>query len=268
MKLLCKLTLLAAALALSACGGRDTASRGGAIEQMSVAPAVLEGETDLASLQLRRPAYDVRGITVSVPQSLSVSEANIFYPVADIVWRGDPRGDRHAQVQAIFESALGLATANMHSGPAVWVDIEVRRFHALTEKTRYTVGGINAIDFTMTIRDAATGQPVQTPRKINADFRAIGGTAAIEAEAHGRTEKVLILDHLRGVFLRELSVPVTPGTIPGGVTTAVPVSALPASALPASALPASALPADPVAAAPVPLPVGAPNAVPPARPVL
>jgi hypothetical protein len=31
-----------------------------------------------------------------------VSEENVYAPEAEIVWRGEPEGDRHAQVAQIF----------------------------------------------------------------------------------------------------------------------------------------------------------------------
>ena len=38
--------------------------------------------------------YDVAEVKIVVPQTLRVSEANSYRPNADIVWRGDPPGDR------------------------------------------------------------------------------------------------------------------------------------------------------------------------------
>ena len=45
-------------------------------------------------------------VRVSVPKSLSVSEAKSLLPNADIVWREDPLGDRHAQVGKIVQNAV------------------------------------------------------------------------------------------------------------------------------------------------------------------
>jgi hypothetical protein len=41
-------------------------------------------------------------LIVSVPRSLSVSEAHGIKPRADIVWREDPPGDRYVQVEGII----------------------------------------------------------------------------------------------------------------------------------------------------------------------
>ena len=50
--------------------------------------------------------WQVTEITVIVPETLSVSEANSIKPRADIVWREDPLGNRHAQVQAVVQEAM------------------------------------------------------------------------------------------------------------------------------------------------------------------
>lgn len=187
-----------AGLALSACGGApmETATRN--------APA------DFATPRVA-PAADavkVTSVKVRVPRTLKVSEANRFYPGGDIVWREDPPGDRHAQVQAIVEAAMlkGVRAVAGEGRPVV-LDIEVTRFHALTEKARYTVGGVHALQFTMQYRDPDTGAALSAPKHVKADFRGFGGKAAIEAERAGQTQKVRITDHLAGVIRQQLTDP-------------------------------------------------------------
>lgn len=195
---------LAAVLALSACAGGEVSSRSAAT------PVPLTDAAQPApTMILARPLYDVRAVNVTVPRTLKVSEANMFFPIADIVWRGDPRGDRYAQVQALVTAALAEGTATMHSGPAVTVDVEMRRFHSLTEKAKFTTGGVHSIRFLLTVKDAATGEVIDGPRLVNADFEAWGGQRALEAAAQGVTDKVSITRHLKSVILRELSTPVT-----------------------------------------------------------
>jgi hypothetical protein len=154
------------------------------------------------------PRYNVAEVRVSVPAKLRVSEANRFFPVADIVWRGEPPGERHAQVRAIFEQAMKAGTAQMRSGPKVVVDIEVVRFHCLTEKTRYTVGGFHSLHFILTVRDAATGTIIEGPRRVEADVKASGGARAIAEDEAGRTQRVVVVEALTRAILRELSTPV------------------------------------------------------------
>lgn len=53
---------------------------------------------------------NVAQINVLVPDSLTVAEANWYYPGSDIVWGEDPIGDRHAQVAHILQDALGAGS--------------------------------------------------------------------------------------------------------------------------------------------------------------
>ncbi len=130
--------------------------------------------------------WQVEEINVLVPDTLTVSEANSIKPRADIVWREDPLGDRHAQVAAIFNDALETALAPLSEGTTpITVTLEVTRFHALTERARYTIGGEHEIEFIFTVRNAETGAALTGPMPIDITFRAFGGRHAIEAEAQG-----------------------------------------------------------------------------------
>lgn len=190
------ITALAFALAVSACAGTP--------DQTAPRTAIVDAPQRAATM-----ALDIQSVRVNVPQTLSVSEANRFYPGGDIVWRGEPAGDRRAQVGAIFQDAMTRGTKDMKSGIPAILDIEVQRFHALTEKARYTVGGVHALTFSFTLRDPATGQALSPTRQIKADLKAFGGNRAIAAEQRGQTQKVRITDHLSKVIRMEL---VDPGS--------------------------------------------------------
>ena len=205
------LVLCATALGLSACGG--VVSRSASDAQLSV--AAKNGPTVMV------PKYDVKQVNVTVPQSLRVSEANVFYPIADIVWRGEPMANRHNQVRAIVSEGIGRGVAAMHNGRPVAVDVEVTRFHSLTEKTRYTFGGVHSVKFILTVRDLATGGVIDGPRAVVADVKGSGGAQAIAEEQMGRTMRVVITEHLAGVIARELSTPVA---VPNGLPADAPVS--------------------------------------------
>lgn len=177
---------------LSACASVDTASRNAPLES----PALLQP----APLSL-----DVRAIRVSVPKSLKVSEANRYYPGGDIVWREDPLGDRHEQVKAIFEAGLSAGVARMDHGTVpVMLDVMVTRFHALSEKARYTIGGVHAVQFKFLLRNPETGEAYGEPKFVKVDFKAYGGQMAINAERKGLTQKVRIIDHLSEAIRQEL----------------------------------------------------------------
>jgi len=212
---------------LSACGGPDIASRNGPLN--TDLPFASTSSTSTQSVTLARQKrivlasqYNVTEIRIDVPKSLSVSEANMFYPNAKIVWRGEPLGDRHTQVHSIFTDAFGMGTAHMKSGPAVIVEATVKRFHGVTEKTRYTFGGVFNMEFDLTVRDAATGAVLDGPRFVEIDVKAAGGSAAIAEEQAGRTQRVVVIEALREGIRRELSrqvqeVPMSRNTAPNGL---------------------------------------------------
>ncbi len=204
------MTMAAAALALSACAGGEpvTRSNGGAPLGFAAIGTAMPDQAMLV------PKYSVREVRVTVPRSLVVSEANMFYPIADIVWRGEANGDRYDQVQRIFTEALGFGTHGMANGPEVVVEAQVRRFHSLTEKTRYTTGGVHSIRFDLTVRDAATGAVIEGPRLVIADIKASGGRRAIEEDQVGRTQRVVIIENLSQVIRRELSTRIEPAAPP------------------------------------------------------
>lgn len=205
-------TLLALGLllGLSACAGTEPATRSAMMENLTIAsqggpmPQTLpEGGALLA------PKYEVTGFKIIVPRTLKVSEANTFKPRADIVWHGDPAGDRYQQVGDILTAAATRATTGMGEGRSVTLEIALTKFHGVTEKTRYTIGGMHEMRFDLTVRDAATGEVLDGPRQIVADVRAAGGERALAEEAAGFTQKVVVTNRLTEVLRRELSAPVT-----------------------------------------------------------
>ncbi len=159
------------------------------------------------------PDVRIDSFTVNVPRSLKVNERNLYYPIGDIVWRGEPRGDRYQQIEAIFEAGLRDAATRIDGARPVRLDVQVMRFHALSEKARYTVGGVHDIEFRYRLVDVATGQPIGPSKEVSADLDALGGQDAMAAEGRGETQKVRIVAHLSKVFREEL-------TVPGGHVTA------------------------------------------------
>ena len=141
-------------------------------------------------------------IVVAVPESLTVSEANTYAPDADIVWRGEPAGDRHAQVRALMHEAVSKGAARLSGkGRGVRIEVTVAQFHALTEKTRTTLqrSGVHNIDFSIRVTDHRTGELLAAEDNIQADLIGFTGTKAAEAEAMGQTQRVRIVNHVADV---------------------------------------------------------------------
>jgi len=140
--------------------------------------------------------WRLAALDVVVPTSLAVSEENSIKPRADIVWREDLCCDRHAQVDALMTEALTRALSPLSGSQPVQVELQVTRFHALTERTRYSIGGEHEIEFILTVRDAATGTVLRGPRAVDITFPAAGGDRALANEARGYFQRNAITDRL------------------------------------------------------------------------
>lgn len=129
--------------------------------------------------------WRLSSLEVVVPANLTVSEANTIKPDADIVWHEDPCCDRHTQVDRIMTAALQSGLRGMSGSQGVRVEVVMSRFHAVTPRTRYTFGGEHEIEFTLTVRDAASGAVLRGPRAVDITFPAAGGDQALANEAAG-----------------------------------------------------------------------------------
>ena len=187
--------MLAIAGLVSACADARIASRNAPYEPVNPVGIIAA------------PSLAVADIRVQVPKSLRVSEANTYYPSGDIVWRGEPLGDRHQQVAQMMYDGFMKGAENIKGAYPVSVLVDLIRFHGLTEKARYTTGGVHNIVFAMTLIDPTTGAPVRERKVIQADLRALGGLEAIAADGQGQTQKVRITNHLARVIQDELTKP-------------------------------------------------------------
>lgn len=178
--------IVAATLGLSACATPFDVTRNAPFTP--AAPVIEAATQDWSVVELR----------IDVPRTLTVSEANSIKPASDIVWREDPLGDRYVQVEELMRAALDpvLQPREGASAPVI-VALEVTRFHALTERARYTTGGEHEVEFLVTVANAETGEVLSGPRPVDLTFRASGGQAAIQEEAAGITQRVRITERLQ-----------------------------------------------------------------------
>ncbi|MBD3786945.1 MAG: hypothetical protein IE922_08225 [Sphingomonadales bacterium] len=185
-----------AALTLAALGActSETTSRGlsDPAPLATAGPVAQSAQTAKPAAPQAQTGFAIRAVEVEVPRSLRVSEANMLVPLADIVWREDPRGDRYAQVDALMTAAARNATQDMRRGTPAVLTLTMRRFHALTERARYTTGGNFAIQFEMRLSDPKTGALLAPPRPVVLDIPASGGQRALDEEARGVTQRVVI----------------------------------------------------------------------------
>lgn len=210
MKTIRIMMLTLAAVTVSACAGPQMASRNAtspAVQKPTelAQPAALRAQEDGAQVFI--PDVSIAKITVDVPRSLSVSEKNSYYPKGDIVWRGDLIGDRHEQVKAILSKSAQNAASKLDGSRPVHMHIKLTRFHGLSEKARYTTGGVHNVNFDVTLLDPATGAVLRPTRSVVTNLDALRGTEAIEADRRGETQKFRLTAYLEQVLLTEVTQP-------------------------------------------------------------
>ncbi len=205
MKQLNMIAALVFGFALSGCATVDFPSRNAGYDDNT--RTFWARDVDQSAAKIPLSTARIVDINISVPKTLEVSEENRYYPAGDIVWRGEPAGDRYQQVEAIFKDGLSRGVAGIGGSVPAVLDIKVERFHSVTEKTRYTVGGVHSIRFAMTLRDARTGEVLSGPKDVKANLKAYGGQRALEADRQGQTQRVRIVAHLSDVIQAELGRP-------------------------------------------------------------
>jgi len=84
----------------------------------------------------------------------------------------------------------------------VKANINLHRFHSLTERARYTVGGVHNLEFDLEIVNAQTGQVIVPNRRMEANLPAYGGAAAVAADARGNSQKKRITENLTKVLAK------------------------------------------------------------------
>ncbi|MDO5631086.1 MAG: hypothetical protein Q4G22_04535 [Paracoccus sp. (in: a-proteobacteria)] len=153
--------------------------------------------------------WRVADVRVNAPQTLTTTEVNSYVPDADIVWHGDPQGDRRAQAAAIVAQGIRDGASGLRGGQPVVINATISQFHALTPKARAMEGnvGVHDIRYTVTVTDARTGETLIPAQEIRADKAALVGVAATDADARGFTQKVEITQHLAAVTRHWLGLP-------------------------------------------------------------
>lgn len=177
--------ILGAVLAVSGCVGSTDVSRDIGADAFPV----------IENIEIQD--WDVIAVEVNVPRTLTSSENNTIKPRADIVWREDPIGDRHGQVDDLMTAALEPAFEAVTGSIPVIVTLDVARFHAQTQRVRYSnIPSEQEIEFVMTIRHAETGEILSGPTDVDLTFMALGGDDAVVADAQGITQRVRINERL------------------------------------------------------------------------
>lgn len=144
--------------------------------------------------------WKLNDVIVSVPSSLTVSNANSYIPNADIVWHGEPFGDRRAQVAAIMDEGLTAGASELQGDQPVTIVARLTQFHAVTPAAvARAPSAVHNIKYTVQVLDSRTGAPLTEPQSIAADLEAYVGAAAVAAAINGETQRNRIVAHIAAV---------------------------------------------------------------------
>ena len=144
--------------------------------------------------------WNVSNVTVTVPETLTYSNANTYAPNADIVWHGEPFGNRATQVARIMEEGITTGASSLNGARPVTLAVELRHFHAVTPTAVANApGAVHNIRYAMLVLDSETGARLTEPELISADLEAYVGAAAVTAALEGETQRKRIVDHLARV---------------------------------------------------------------------
>ena len=144
-------------------------------------------------------AWHVSQVQVTVPDALVVSESAELVPNGDIVWHGDPDGDRKAQVAKVLKDAITRGASGLHGARSVKILVTLEKFHALStsaEALQMDNVGVHNINFQIEVVDASSNAVLVKPQEMDASLPALTGDIAARAAQEGKTEKVLIEDHV------------------------------------------------------------------------
>lgn len=171
--------VLTVAIFVAGCAGRFETAYPEAVD-----PAVSRG-------------WSVIGVRTVVPDTLRVSEDNVLVPDADIVWHGEPAGDRRAQVAAIVTEGVREGAAPLDGPRAVTLFVQLQRFHGVTPAAVNTSpAAVHNIAYRISVLDARDGSTILGPVPVQASLLANTGANAIAAAKAGQTERARIVDHV------------------------------------------------------------------------
>jgi hypothetical protein len=142
--------------------------------------------------------WRLASVEVAVPESLTTSEENSYTPDYDIVWHGEPAGDRRAQAAAIVKEGIQKGAAGLHGKTRVKIVATLSEFHSITPKVRKTLqnSGVHNVAYTVQVFDARSGAALTEPQPIKADFPALVGKAGDDADAKGLTQRVQVVNQI------------------------------------------------------------------------
>ena len=144
--------------------------------------------------------WNVANVRAIVHDNRTVSDDNVLVPAADIVWHGEPEGDRKAQVAAIVAEGARAAAAPLDGRRPVEIHIAVDRFHGVTPiAINRSPAAVHDIAFRIAVVDMRTREILVPPERVTASLVALTQTNAVLSRLEGQTERQRIVDHVAEV---------------------------------------------------------------------
>ena len=144
--------------------------------------------------------WRVVSLDVVVPDTLTVSTVDSLAPEADIVWWGEPEGDRRAQVAAIIETGVAQGSRALRGPVPVHFLVVLEQFHATSPRAqRIAPSAVHNISYTVRVFDNRNGQEVTPAVHVDADLEAYVGAQLVAAQAQGGTERNRIIANIAAV---------------------------------------------------------------------
>ena len=145
--------------------------------------------------------WRVSKINVIMPASLTWSDINTYAPNYDVVWHGDPAGNRIEQVKKIVYDSARTATSGMRGSVPVIMNLTVQQFHGVTPiSLAEAPAAVYNMQFEAQVVDARNGAALTPPTKIFADAPALVGEEGLRAIQFGPSQKEQVTTHLVAVF--------------------------------------------------------------------
>lgn len=119
--------------------------------------------------------WHVADVRIVVPETLTTSDVDTLVPPYDIVWHGEPKGDRRAQVGALLDEAARRAVADLKGPRLVVFTLQLEHFHSLTPRAYRSAPagtGVHSASFALTVSDARTGEVLAGPHRFEASMPA------------------------------------------------------------------------------------------------
>lgn len=142
-------------------------------------------------------SWHVTEVSVAAPRSLTTTEANVLAPNADVVWHGEPAGNRRAQTARILEEGLRKGSAGLRGSRRVAIEAQLLEFHGVTPiAVNQSPAAVHNITYVIRIVDPSTEETLAGPDRIQADLPAYTQSQATVAAENGITERRRIVDHI------------------------------------------------------------------------